>query len=167
MYTQQEVQKAIIPILQAEGKVYRKFNKIMAREATGGEVIRTITKDGIETINQANPGDYIVQNQTEAKEQYIIRSNKFEARYVLDTMIGDSGIGVYKPIGKVIGIKMDEARLKELSLDEVFYFMASWGAEMIARKGDYMVCPPDLSEVYRIAEKEFYETYEIDEHIGK
>ena len=37
--------------------------------------------------------------------------------------------------------------------------MANWGEKMVVRKNDYLVSPLDNSEVYRIARKEFFETY--------
>ena len=37
--------------------------------------------------------------------------------------------------------------------------MAPWGEKMIVKVGDYLVSPLNYSEVYRIAEKEFFETY--------
>ena len=42
-------------------------------------------------------------------------------------------------------------------------FVAKWGRLMSLKTGDYIVSPcPKLNEVYRIARKEFLETYEED-----
>ena len=42
-------------------------------------------------------------------------------------------------------------------------FVAKWGRLMTLKTGDYIVAPcPKLNEVYRIARKEFLETYEED-----
>ena len=37
--------------------------------------------------------------------------------------------------------------------------MAPWGERMVVKSGDYLVAPMNYSEVYRVAEKEFFETY--------
>ena len=38
---------------------------------------------------------------------------------------------------------------------------------MIVKKGDFLVSPLDYSEVYRIANKEFFETYKQKERLQK
>jgi hypothetical protein len=39
-------------------------------------------------------------------------------------------------------------------------FVASWGEEMVIKKGDMLATTiPEMSEVYRIAAKEFNATY--------
>ncbi|MCK5476675.1 MAG: hypothetical protein KAI55_02035 [Candidatus Aenigmarchaeota archaeon] len=44
-----------------------------------------------------------------------------------------------------------------------FNFEASWGENMVAKIGDMIVTPPNKDEVYRIAIKEFEETYRMKE----
>jgi hypothetical protein len=37
---------------------------------------------------------------------------------------------------------------------------------MLVRRGDYLVCPPEMNEIYRIAKVEFSETYELSNQHG-
>ncbi len=162
VYTQKEIIETMVPILKSEGKVYKKFKKIYAREAQGVENIQTVTDDGLETTNTAKAGDFIVTNQTDAGEMYVIGARKFHDRYELLEDKGD-GVSVYSAKGKVMGIEMNEDLLKQLNLSNEFYLVAPWDEEMVVKKDDYLVSPLDYSEVYRIARKEFFETYQLDE----
>ena len=48
----------------------------------------------------------------------------------------------------------------KLNVGEEFYITAPWGSEQLAKEGDKFVAPlPDTNEIYRIARKEFDETY--------
>ena len=58
---------------------------------------------------------------------------------------------------------MTKELLDQVGIDEEYYFIAAWGEEMVTKKDDYLACPLDHSEVYRIARKEFFETYKPDE----
>lgn len=162
VYTQKEIIETMVPILKSDGKVYKKFKKIHARKAVEGEEIQTVTKDGLETTNTANEGDFIVRNQTEAAEMYIVPAKKFQDRYdFLEE--GEDVFSVYASKGKIAGVEMNEALLQQLKLHDEFYLVAPWGEEMVVKKDDYLVSPLDYSEVYRIARKEFFETYQLDE----
>ncbi|MEM1319822.1 MAG: hypothetical protein AAGG75_06165 [Bacteroidota bacterium] len=159
MLTQIEIQELILPLLKEKGQLYRKFKKVFARRAVDGERIDTITDDGLETTNTAESGDYIVTNQTGAEESYILTPKKFEARY--EWLQSDaSGRHLYQPKGQVMVLEMTTEQLHTLQLDNPFYFIAPWGSEMIVKTDDFLVSPPDYSEVYRIARKEFFETYQ-------
>jgi hypothetical protein len=158
---QENFLKSMVPHFKASGRLYRKYKKIYARQTLKNEKIETVTSDGLETSNTAKEGDFVVKNQTDAQEMYIIGSEKFNEKY---QFLGESedGFSEYEPRGKVLGIELTTDLLNELGLDAEFEFMAPWGEKMVAKKGDYIVTPPDYSEVYRIARKEFFETYEID-----
>ena len=66
-FSQEELLERMKPLLR-DGGTYEKFKEIDAREAKEGEVIETITSDGLETKNTAEQGDYIVRNTTGAQE---------------------------------------------------------------------------------------------------
>ncbi|MEO1263589.1 MAG: hypothetical protein AAFZ15_32555, partial [Bacteroidota bacterium] len=117
-------------------------------------------KDGLETINHAKPDDYIVKNQTDAAELYIVKQEKFMARYAYFKDAPDD-FTEYYPTGKVIAIELSNDFLREQDLAKEFYFEAPWGEPVIAKENDFLVMPPDQSEIYRIARKEFFETYEL------
>ncbi len=148
----------IIPIMKEQGVVYVKSRKIKAREAVEGEIIITITQDGIETKNKAKPGDFVVENQTKAKEQYLIPGEKFGQRYVFEQRVNDVWSS-FKPTGRVIAVQVSDVIKDELELEREFNIMASWGEKMVVKYGDMLVVPLDYSEVYRIAKQEFSETY--------
>ncbi|RRD38437.1 hypothetical protein EII29_10370 [Leptotrichia sp. OH3620_COT-345] len=142
-------------------QIYEKYKEVYARKAVEGEKIKTYTKDGFETENTAKKGDYIVKNNTEAKEMYIISEEKFNSRYEFKA-VADSEWKIYKPIGKIKGIKVNVKILKQLGIKKgkkEFYIIANWGEKMTVKINDYLVSPLDNTEVYRIAEKEFFETY--------
>lgn len=156
-FSQEELLERMKPLLR-EGKVYGKFKEIDAMEAQGGEVIETVTTDGLETKNIAKKGDYIVRNTTDAMEMYVIKRDKFSQRYEYKgDLTGDWKI--YGAVGKIKGVKVDSKVIKDLDTGNKFYFMAPWGEKMVVKKGDYLVSPLDYSEIYRVAEKEFFETY--------
>jgi len=160
MLSQEDLINIVIPLIINEGKRYEKYRKVYAREAKEGEKITTTTSDGLETENVAQKGDYILRNQTDAKEVYILKSEKFIQRYLL---IGDGidGFKEYRPMGQVLALEMTEEHMKKLGFEEKGYFLAPWGYKMLINTLDFLVCPLDFSEVYRVARKEFFETYRL------
>lgn len=159
-YTQKEIQQILLPLLKTKRIIYQKKIKIHARPGIKGEKIATITKDGLETKNEViDNTSYIVQNQTDAKEEYIVLGKKFEQKYVY---LGDTTTNykVYQAKGKIKALKLTRKLWQMLNLpDKEFYFEPAWGGSMVVKLYDYLVCPLDYSEVYRIARKEFWETY--------
>lgn len=153
--SQEDAKKIFLPIIEEKGKEYKKKINIKARPAKKGEVIVTYTSDGKETSNKAKKGDYVVTNLTSSKEQYILDKETFEKRYEKIKDLED-GEALYKALGKCRAIKFIP---KDLDLKDEIYFIASWGEEMVLKKGD-MVVTSNGKEVYRIAKKEFGESYE-------
>jgi len=75
-----------------------------------------------------------------------IRGRMSVKRYI------DLGNGVYQAKGIAVAVEYGGPEIQ---------FTASWGEPMVLKPGDMVVSPmPDLNEVYRIARKEFFETYE-------
>ena len=161
MMRQAEMLELVKPLLQSEGVVYKKYKHVFAKKAKEGETILTITNDGLETVNTASNGDYIVKNQTDAEELYILTQKKFNDRYTYLKSSND-GFSEYFPKGKIIGLELTSDLLQKHNLPKEFHFEAAWGTAMIAKENDFLASPPDLSEVYRIARKEFFETYKVD-----
>ncbi len=160
IYLEQAAIVALLtPIMEAEGKVFLKHKTIFARQAHGGERIETITTDGLETYNEAKPGDYIVTNRTEAGERYIISKTKFEQRYQATGQRSALG-NEYRSTSQIKAVKITKTLLKKLGLSSPFYFETTWGEPMVAKMHDYLVMPIAAApQVYRIAAKEFSETY--------
>jgi hypothetical protein len=150
--------KILLPELRNRGRRFKKFLQIHATPAQGGERIVSITSDGKETELTARFGDYIVMNLTEARERYVIERTKFEARYTYVREL-DNGYALYDPIGEVYSLLIDFELLRTLKMEAEFSVEAPWGMAQRVTKGDFFVAPPDFSEVYRIARKEFTESY--------
>lgn len=147
--TQEQLKEQLIPSFK-NSIIFEKFKPILAREGKIGETIQTFTKDGLETVNQVVTPSYIVKNTTDAKEEYIVTKDKFEKRYTFLKKENKTW-STYKPIGEIKVIKVKN--------DHEFFILAPWGEKMIVKKGDFLVSPLDYSEIYRIANKEFFETY--------
>jgi hypothetical protein len=159
--TQSELIQLVTPIFETKGQVCRKHKTIFAVQAKGGEHIETITSDGQETSNTASAGDYIVTNQTEAGERYVISKAKFEQRYRATGETTSQGKG-YQSISEILALELSSDVLQALRLESPFYFTAKWGEKMVAKEHDYLATPLGAQpEVYRIAAKEFAETYSI------
>lgn len=159
MYTQNEIKQMVLPLLKSKGKSYRKFKKIFARKAKKVERIATITNDGLETTNRAKTGDYIVKNQTDACEEYVMSPKSFKDRYKYKKR-SKSGYSEYESIGRITALEVNKSFLKKLKLNKEFFFEAAWGSKMVVKEKDFLVCPFNGNEVYRIARKEFFETYQ-------
>jgi hypothetical protein len=161
MLSQEEMKAIFLPILESKGKIFAKKQNIWARVAEEGELIMTITNDGLETSNIASKGDMIVKNQTIAKEMYVMKLGSFIKRYRADeeSLSDAEGFQEYKSIGKIHALLIDSVLRSELDLPEEFHFEAPWSAAMICKEDDFLACPIDFSQVYRIARKEFFETY--------
>lgn len=149
----EDAYNSFFPLINEAGKIYRKYALIFARPAKENEYIETWTADGLETTNYAKKDDLIVKNlQTEFQEEYIIPEDMFYKRYI--KLYDDGNGSICKPIGKI------KATIYH---GEDTEFVAKWGRLMILKTGDFIVSPyPDFQEVYRIARKEFFETYEED-----
>ena len=159
--SQEAVVSRIAEVLHTTGKDYEKFREVRARLAKPGEEIASIVASGRETVNTAQAGDYVVQNQTGAKELYIVNASTFSRRYELLTQETD-GWGRYRPVGKVRGIIVDRGVLSFFNQEDAFYISAPWQEAQVVAEGDMLVTTLPLSdpiEVYRIARREFLETY--------
>lgn len=159
---QEEMLETVLPLIEKYGVLYEKFQPVLATVAKGGEEVITVTSDSEETRNIADVGDYIVSNQTGALERYVIKPEKFEQRYEF-VELTDDAFGLYRPIGEVWAVQIDEDIMDYIGFlgSDSFNFEAAWGENMVAKMGDMIVTPPTKDEVYRIAKKEFEETYRV------
>jgi len=157
--SQKELLDRVLPLLKAQGQIFEKMRTVYARMAKEGEEIETITSDGLETKNVAKEGDFIVKNKTEAEECYILKSETFNKIYHYYRE-HEGGFNEYSPNKKIIGVEIKGSFFSKENKKE-FYFVAPWGTEMIVKENDFLVCPLDYSEIYRIARKEFFETYRL------
>ena len=143
----------------SKAPVYEKSTKVWVEIAPIGYRCVTVTSDGKETENIAKFGDLVVTNQTEAQEKYLLSWDKFKNRYFPVDAFPNSSIWEFQAIGKIRAIEVDEFVLANIGES----FIASWGEPMVVKIGDYLATPYRedgyVEEIYRIAKKEFFETY--------
>jgi uncharacterized protein (DUF2345 family) len=123
---------------QAEGM--KPMSYTVAREP---QRVVTMTSDGKETENTAAQGDVIISGPS--GETYVIKAAKFAKLY--QGSMGETVIPEQNPrmVAKYTG-------------DQTVNFMAPWGESMVLKPGDYLVKDGDAG-YYRIAQKEYQETY--------
>lgn len=166
MISQKEMLEHFLPLMETQGKRYKKKSLIRAKKAEPGLVVVTRTSDGIETKNTAEKGDWLVENQTSAKESYLIKADTFEKKYSLMDSLGN-GWGCYRPKGKISAMKVSALDLENFGAHDVLEFQAPWKESIVLKPGDFLVISLEKSEIYRVAKKEFLETYEEIEHDAK
>ena len=127
----------------------------MVRPAKIGEKITTITASGVETVNTAKDGDFIIQNDTKEKEEYILSKEKLENRYEKTNNTKD-GMDIYLSKGKCIALTFEGA---EYGMNNKIKFIAPWKEEMVLEDGDKVVTTEKMDEIYRIDGKSFDQTY--------
>lgn len=165
-FSQESIVEKLKPFLE-NARVYKKFKKVYARSGKLNEEILTYTSDGLETKNIVKKGDMVVQNMTNAKEQYIVPLVKFNKKYSFYEKYNDEW-SIYMPKGEIKAVLVDKKLLKELGINEKeFYIKTAWNEKMIVKENDYLVSPIDMSEVYRIAKTEFFETYRQEANLKK
>lgn len=158
MITQKEMLAHFLPILEKSGKRYKKKSMVRAKKAQPGLVVVTRTSDGDETKNTAESGDWLVENQTSSNEHYLVKAETFKKKYSLVQSL-EKGWGCYQPKGEISGVLVNEDHLEAFGATSVMEFQAPWKDTMILKLGDMLVVPPEKDEIYRIAKKEFGETY--------
>lgn len=159
MITQKEMLEHFLPQIESHGKRYKKKSLIRAKKAERGLVVVTLTSDGVETKNTAEEGDWLVENQTSAYEKYLIKADVFEKKYTLKDSLGN-GWGSYRPKGEIYAMNVTESDLAKFGADTKMEFQAPWKESIIVKPGDFLVISLEKSEIYRVAKKEFLETYE-------
>lgn len=159
MITQKEMLEHFLPLMETLGTRYKKKSLIRAKKAEVGLVVITKTSDGIETQNTAEKGDWLVENQTSAYEKYLIKEDTFEKKYTLMHSLGQ-GWGCYRPKGEIFAMKVSSQDLENLGAKEVLEFQAPWKESIVLKPDDFLVISLEKSEIYRVAKKEFQETYE-------
>jgi len=110
----------------------------------------TVTSDGKETQNTAEPNDIIMSGPS--GEKYVIKSAKFPKLYA-----GQIGGPVHPEQNpRNVGVYYGSAPIT---------FTAPWGESMVLKPGDYLV-KEDEGKFYRIAKKEYEATYNPPGKVG-
>ncbi len=158
MISQKEFLAHFLPIIEKYGSRYKKFSLVKAKKAELGTWIMTKTSDGFETKNQASAGDMLVENQTSSLEQYLVKEDVFSKKYEIEHCL-EQGWATYKPIGEILAYRVSNVDFEFFEALDALEFEAPWGESMTVKPGDYLVTPPEKNEIYRVAQKEFSETY--------
>ena len=159
MYSQHEIISHFFTILKETGQCYTKRSLIRAKKANPGTLVITRTSDGQAYENTANPGDWLIENQTAVSEHYLMKEATFSKKYSLHQALGE-GWGAYSALGQVYAKQLTPQEIKDFSGAQNIDFEGPQYKTINLQLGDYMVIPTDKSEVYRITEKEFLQTYE-------
>jgi hypothetical protein len=105
--------------------------------------VETITSDGKETQNVAEPNDIIMSGPS--KENYVVKGAKFPKLYQ----------------GKIGGVVIPEQSPRLVALytgQQPVQFTAPWNESMVLKPGDYLVKDGDAG-YYRVAKVEYEQTY--------
>ncbi|MDI1321197.1 MAG: hypothetical protein PSV36_00530 [Algoriphagus sp.] len=158
MISQKEILSHFLPILEKNGEHFKKFTLVRAKKAEPGTWIITKTSDGVETKNQAKQGDMLVENQTSSFEQYLVKQETFSKKYEIEQSL-ERGWATYRPIGEILAYRVSNVDFEFFGVVDLLEFEAPWGETTVVKPGDYLVTSPEKNEIYRIAQKEFGETY--------
>lgn len=134
------------------GKVYKKVGAINAFQLQTPTVITTKVKQGTETSQRYETGDYCVINPD--GEKYGMSQENFKKRYIQVGNQHPSVLQEYTPMGKVKGF---------LYTGDTFHYKAPWGSDAKCWKGGMVVTPYPLTEsceIYSISGEEFENTYQ-------
>jgi hypothetical protein len=165
---QEELMASYLQLILKENKKYKKTKGVRARSAKGGEMIVSYTKVGKEGWNIASEGDYIVRNGTTAGEEYILKPAKFNQRYKYiqdDYYFPKEEAKVYALQISIENIYKYELRKLIPLIDNPstdFFIEPVWDESQLTKLNDYLVTPLEAKdEIYRIAQQEFEETYQL------
>lgn len=103
----------------------------------------TVTADGKETQNVAEPNDIIMSGPS--RENYVVKAAKFPKMYT-------------GSIGSPVVPEQSPRMVSVYAGQEPINFKASWGEDMVLKPGDYLVKEAE-GKFYRIAKKEYEITY--------
>jgi hypothetical protein len=112
--------------------------------------IVTITADGKETQNVAEPNDLILSGPS--GEKYVVKAAKFPKLYV-------------GQIGGPIHPEQGPRNVAVYNGSDPVNFIAPWGESMVLKPGDYLVKEAE-GKFYRIAKKEYEATYNQPGKVG-
>lgn len=184
---QAAMQKVWISRLRAPSPaVYRKSQFVFARRISDpeGEFVETVTKAGLETVNNAPQGAWVVKNHTKELEHYAVPNDRFVVKYRAEqpqscsnaasaihgpetlALLDSQGFHMYFPTGNVYARCVTREEIASLIPGGVF--MASWGEEMVIHPGDWLVTNyPTTEDVYRIDKDAFAATYTFHDDFTK
>lgn len=156
--SQKEAKDLFLPVIEKEGKVYKKSTIVDARPAEEGELVVTEIDGEEETRKKAKKGDMVITNPD--GEEYIVDKKKFESRYdPVDEPSKLEGNKRYEAKGYAKALEFNH---EDFDVESPFYFTAAWDEKMLIKDGDMIVTTlPDKNEVYRIEKKSFSNTYKL------
>ncbi len=162
--TQKEMVETFGPILKTS-QLYANTGDVWIRDAVPGEKVAT---DG--GVTTAKEGDKVVKNIEASGEEYIISVDRVHSRYNQFRGEAPSPWKTYRAKGFIKAFKINP---EDFGVQDTFSVEAPWGKSMECTKGDYIATDwvvenpyhntkeqNEVTEVYRIAAKEFKRAYE-------
>lgn len=169
--SQKELISNYLGTILNHGSIYIKTKGVWAKIAEGGEEIITIVKSGEETRNIASKGDYIITNDTEAKEKYIAKKEAFDALYKLSP--DKPNYYLKKRFIYALSFSPENffdifSQFKSEIESGSFKIEPAWGGFQRLQVDDFLALNDTKTEINVIAQNEFYETYiQIESIVNK
>ncbi|THV56462.1 patatin-like phospholipase family protein [Chryseobacterium candidae] len=168
---QEELMVKYSDFILKHGKPYYKIKGVYAKAAESSQEIKSVIGGKTETVNYAGKGDYIIKNDTDHKEKYILLKDQFDQRYIPDGNETDhDGYLFYRPVEiPVHAIQLTADNIEKYNLTEFYnvldprkeaHIEAQWNQSMLVTQDDYLVLAFDESGIYRIEKEVFKETYQ-------
>ncbi len=146
---------------------FGKFAKVYIRPSIPGEKVDTIVGGQVETTNTGKSDTFTVQALGGDREKWVISAKQLANRYhdpkaeprsdvEVNPPPGAQPMKLYLPKGRVLGFELPP---------EVgpITFKASWGEDMIAKPGDFIVHPSDdPTDIYRIVGRRTNSAYRVE-----
>lgn len=150
IYTQEEIKNKFEKLVLSS-PIYEKHVTIKAFMANVPTRVMTKVERGDETVNIAEPGDFIVINPD--GERYVVKADMFEKKHEPIDNYPPTVVQRYKSKGKIHAFDYEGPE---------FEYEAPWGSKAKCWDGGKIVTPYPTSEkveLYCIAPKEFKNTY--------
>jgi len=133
-------------------RAIKKKITLLARKAERQEEVITLIDGNDETRNTAKVGDIIVTGTKE--EKYVMSQKTLDEKYNIEPINHKRNeYNFFNIHSKQVEVNCEENK------DDIT-FIASWGEEMKAKKGDYLIIE-DGEISYCIDREVFFNTYEL------
>lgn len=131
--------------------LFTKFGTVDAEQVTEERVVSTVMKDGfVETVNTAQPGDFIVTNPD--GEQYVLPAAKFLARYTMEN-------GKWTAYGLIHAIQNPTGKPITIT--------APWGEDQHGAADCFIATTVDSAEQTDVTDDRYIIEYDAFQHTYK
>lgn len=156
---EQDPQAYALDMMRKDGAVLAiKASPVLVRKAMPGEMIRTYSQDGVETVNSAGEDSFVLTKADRSTGKPVIDGNGHDNSWIIE---GDAFREAYRlgPDFNGEGLVDPIADLRTLvRVDKDMSVMASWGEEQSVSKGGYLNIT-DPNNIYAVSERDFDDTH--------